>query len=437
MPYFFLGHQPPVSILTGPEGPVQPSSRPPPACASPPFQSSPVPKDRCNPASCARKPRLVVSILTGPEGPVQPSAFPSHVHVTEVSILTGPEGPVQLAALAQSPTHLPRFQSSPVPKDPCNRRVWRGGDQGRGFNPHRSRRTGATQAHTPLEQHRRVSILTGPEGPVQPKDTPPSNSAIAFQSSPVPKDRCNLPAAVSGGRPRSFNPHRSRRTGATTRDTPPRNNAVAVSILTGPEGPVQRRYVGHGRRAIEVSILTGPEGPVQLPAAVSGGVAARFQSSPVPKDRCNGLCTGGVGRWMCFNPHRSRRTGATLHLTAEYRACGKCFNPHRSRRTGATDDGRVLARQSGGFNPHRSRRTGATSSGQPRRSRWARFNPHRSRRTGATRAGGGGARPQPQFQSSPVPKDRCNLECGRLAGSAFPSVSILTGPEGPVQRIRP
>mgnify|MGYP005864068361 CR=1 FL=1 len=132
-----------VSILTGPEGPVQrPNRTVANRCRR--FQSSPVPKDRCNPASCARKPRLVVSILTGPEGPVQPSAFPSHVHVTEVSILTGPEGPVQ----------------------PCTCTTVRGGST--------------------------VSILTGPEGPVQ---------------------RTGL--CTGGWMWMCFNPHRSRRTGAT------------------------------------------------------------------------------------------------------------------------------------------------------------------------------------------------------------------------------
>ena len=38
------------------------------------------------------------------------------------------------------------------------------------------------------------------------------------------------------------------------------------------------------------------------------------------------------------------------------------------------------------------------------------------------------------FQSSPVPRDRCNW-CKRF-GSTGDSVSILTGPEGPVQPAR-
>ena len=204
-----------------------------------------------------------------------------------------------------------------------------------------------------------VSILTGPEGPVQPKLTPRWSSTVAFQSSPVPKDRCNRAAR-------------------------------------------------------------GPE-----PAA------GLFQSSPVPKDRCNPPPGGTMPPPVCFNPHRSRRTGATMHK----RGGGQewmCFNPHRSRRTGATDAAMVcltaaivsiltgpegpvqpppdlaagrpttvsiLTGPEGPvqqdmpatmpacvtrFNPHRSRRTGATSPGAGPPGGRAGFNPHRSRRTGAT-----------------------------------------------------
>ena len=64
----------------------------------------------------------------------------------------------------------------------------------------------------------------------------------------------------------------------------------AVSILTGPEGPVlpaERRQGGDHRPP--VSILTGPEGPV-LPGAIPPTSAEElmFQSSPAPKGRCCG-----------------------------------------------------------------------------------------------------------------------------------------------------
>ena len=132
------------------------------------FQSSPVPRDRCNlllPASQAHG--RTVSILTGPEGPVQDGRRSYGSVGRLVSILTGPEGPVQLHIDAGG--YL-RNQS---------------------FNPHRSRGTGATIPLCLIVAVVVVSILTGPEGPVQPRINIQNASQIVFQSSPVPRDRCN------------------------------------------------------------------------------------------------------------------------------------------------------------------------------------------------------------------------------------------------------
>ena len=84
-----------------------------------------------------------------------------------VSILTRPEGRVQL--------HAELFQLG----SNC-------------FNPHPSRRTGATHGNLSLSETLSVSILTRPEGRVQ-----PLKRMIAMRK-------------VNG-----FNPHPSRRTGAT------------------------------------------------------------------------------------------------------------------------------------------------------------------------------------------------------------------------------
>ena len=210
-----------------------------------------------------------VSILTGPEGPVQHGSLAAPPGLRTVSILTGPEGPVQPAPAGRWPWRY-SFQSSPVPKDRCNHR--------------RGRR----------RPWRRVSILTGPEGPVQLGEGALDSARVRFQSSPVPKDRCNRRRRGRRLRAKSFNPHRSRRTGATeAAGGDP--SVAAVSILTGPEGPVQPVSAAAGDVYETVSILTGPEGPVQPgrhhPAATS---------------------------WR-FNPHRSRRTGATAtHATLPY-----------------------------------------------------------------------------------------------------------------------
>ena len=65
--------------------------------------------------------------------------------------------------------HTNAFQSSPVPKDGCNfpSRIATG-TSSRCFNPHPSRRTGATQEEA--RKMKRIGV---------------------FQSSPVPKDGCN------------------------------------------------------------------------------------------------------------------------------------------------------------------------------------------------------------------------------------------------------
>ena len=130
-----------------------------------------------------------------------------------------------------------------------------------------------------------VSILTGPEGPVQYETGRETKIKVMFQSSPAPKGRCNAGSRNACSAPTSFNPHRPRRAGAI-RDAVPAKATVTVSILTGPEGPVQfgaRR----GPRQRHVSILTGPEGPVQSARLRLSAGMWLFQSSPAPKGRCN------------------------------------------------------------------------------------------------------------------------------------------------------
>ena len=186
----------------------------------------------------------------------------------------------------------------------------------RSFNPHPSRRTGATQALLTQIEEVIVSILTRPEGRVQPNVVSTFAAGTTFQSSPVPKDGCNSetktptkrgstfqssPVPKDGCNHRAsdglllapgFNPHPSRRTGATRYATDINAHQFAVSILTRPEGRVQR--------ARDTSIAHHP-----------------------------------VSR---FNPHPSRRTGATPHHS-HGRQSSTSFNPHPSRRTGATGGG--------------------------------------------------------------------------------------------------
>ena len=257
-----------VSILTGPFGPVQPPFLP--GCReAAEFQSSPALSGRCN-----------------------FQTFVLLIRTRQVSILTGPFGPVQRVAVRARGAARRRFNPH---------RPFRAGatmlmlvlpllpSYVLGFNPHRPFRAGATDTAARLAQTGRVSILTGPFGPVQPGQTRRiSASNPLFQSSPALSGRCN-PIDCAGVWVHT-----------------------CVSILTGPFGPVQQYRQIDVWQPSRVSILTGPFGPVQ-PCTGRG--------SSAPSSR--------------FNPHRPFRAGATGLLRRRPAQAG-CFNPHRPFRAGAT-----------------------------------------------------------------------------------------------------
>ena len=207
---------------------------------------------------------VVVSILTRPGGRVQRNAFRLFLLSSIVSILTRPGGRVQLPPKTAPSLAAGMFQSSPVPEDGCN-------STASGKTPALSvsllTRPGGRVQHMATMwrgSNDKVSILTRPGGRVQPglppKTTPPSGVSILTR----PGGRVQLlewPGAADALR--SFNPHPSRRTGAT-----------GIATTSCP-------------------------------------VALVFQSSPVPEDGCNRVTGMRLGYGACFNPHPSRRTGAT------------------------------------------------------------------------------------------------------------------------------
>ena len=93
------------------------------------------------------------------------------------------------------------FQSSPVPEDGCNEMAQMVREREQGFNPHPSRRTGATFQRLHFHLPERVSILTRPGGRVQLKMANDNPTHRLFQSSPVPEDGCNQQCnlSASGG----------------------------------------------------------------------------------------------------------------------------------------------------------------------------------------------------------------------------------------------
>jgi len=179
-----------------------------------------------------------------------------------------------------------------------------------------------------------------------------------FQSSPVPKDGCNAVATIRSAQPARFNPHPSRRTGATFGD-------AGNCLLQFGFNPHPSRRTG----ATWVNSLNWRR-------------TVKFQSSPVPKDGCNAHASPGTPGMCGFNPHPSRRTGATVQLVQFVRLQHVSI---LTRPEGRVQRERAIAcEMPSSFNPHPSRRTGATVQLRLR-------NPRLN-----------------EFQSSPVPKDGCN-----------------------------
>ena len=304
------------------------------------------------------------------------------------------------------------FQSSPVPKDGCNQLRLQ-----------------------ELQGEFVVSILTRPEGRVQPISTWRKHSCPQVSILTRPEGRVQPAGNRLGfGSPYRFNPHPSRRTGATWTGRRTGWLRNRVSILTRPEGRVQPRNRRRRPKPSGVSILTRPEGRVQPVGCNGAGSCARgFQSSPVPKDGCNHRSGMPLARRRRFQSSPVPKDGCNVHLAAPVHPAAPVVSiltrPEGRVQPVMQSWSRLL---SGCFNPHPSRRTGATVSVVAKDGLLFEFqsspvpkdgcNPVRSLRpSGAGR-----------FQSSPVPKDGCN-ECVAITHFEKPEVSILTRPEGRVQ----
>ena len=205
-----------------------------------------------------------------------------------VSILTRPGGRVQPTSSAKCARRNGEFQSSPVPEDGCNTGRLPPTRGTACFNPHPSRRTGAT-----------IGIL------------PPKPHLPGFN--PHPSRRTGATTTTGSNRRAAlrFNPHPSRRTGAT-KDSLRRDVALMVSILTRPGGRVQPHLSRTGIQHYRVSILTRPGGRVQHVVRRGARVPRLVSILTRPGGRVQHRRgdDGGDPRRR-FNPHPSRRTGAT------------------------------------------------------------------------------------------------------------------------------
>ena len=186
-----------------------------------------------------------VSILTRPEGRVQPPSSSDGPTDMGVSILTRPEGRVQRLRARRSCIALNLFQSSPGPKAGCNHRT----NLVRSLAARVSiltRPEGRVQPHpvVNLDGFVLVSILTRPEGRVQPSwircgDRSPGpvsiltrpegrvqlgddrswhGGAVGVSILTRPEGRVQPARSGISRRLRTrFNPHPARRPGATSR----------------------------------------------------------------------------------------------------------------------------------------------------------------------------------------------------------------------------
>ena len=414
----------------------------------------------CNTADSVRKPFSPVSILTRPEGRVQPRGRWDCERCPPVSILTRPEGRVQ-RLLQMAYTCPTWFQSSPRPEGRVQRlarpflrtqgrvsiltrpegRVQRPPaaapqGAGMGFNPHPARRPGATGVRTPPARHRRERF--------NPHPARRPGATLGRWPTPASRFQC-------------FNPHPARRPGATGTRRNSTTGSSWVSILTRPEGRVQLAVHEPQHHPLQGF---NPH-PARRPVCNSHSLLIRaslpcFNPHPARRPGATSTDWQRICGIVCFNPHPARRPGATTDLDT-YLNTTAGFNPHPARRPGAT---RPIAGQSGhhrGFNPHPARRPGATCLSPSATScASTRFNPHPARRPVATTGDDGVIAWLAEFQSSPGQKAGCNfrtLRTGRKAASFNPHparrpgatpggalegtlhlpVSILTRPEGRVQ----
>ncbi len=158
------------------------------------------------------------------------------------------------------------FQSSPDPEAGCNnvRITWY--TSCKGFNPHPTRRPGATAKAS--------GVLA---------------TSNCFNPHPTRRPGATMFTPTAVGKVRCFNPHPTRRPGATVSVADLVVRLPGVSILTRPGGRVQ-----HGATCVNRDGWIG------------------FQSSPDPEAGCNkGDSSDWLAQSRCFNPHPTRRPGAT------------------------------------------------------------------------------------------------------------------------------
>ena len=180
------------------------------------------------------------------------------------------------------------FQSSPDPKAGCYVVTTDSRFCAICFNPHPTRRPGATRP-----------IMA------------PAKNQRGFNPHPTRRPGATSPSTSSEALPARFNPHPTRRPGATYILLSFRSR---WEFQSSPDPKAGCYFFKIGKfLSPAVSILTRPEGRVLRFQMLSIPQVLLFQSSPDPKAGCYAFQKALAECRNCFNPHPTRRPGATYN----------------------------------------------------------------------------------------------------------------------------
>ena len=193
-----------------------------------------------------------------------------------------------------------RFNPHPGQKAGCNAPARGSGGASPGFQSSPGQKAGCNNGDQFLAGDTRVSILTRPEGRVQQWRSIFGWRHDGFQSSPGQKAGCNPTPGPWAITKAGFNPHPARRPGATFDGLVGGGRLYSVSILTRPDGRVQRDRM----RFLQSSVNTFQSSPGQKAGCncltrTAYGMTGGFQSSPGQKAGCNARMPGGT-TWIRF-----------------------------------------------------------------------------------------------------------------------------------------
>ncbi len=135
---------------------------------------------------------------------------------------------------------------------------------------------------------------------------------MGFNPHPTRRSGATHARASRGSTAGCFNPHPTRRSGATRCRLKEVRVKNQFQSSPDPEVGCNHSVIMAGNILAGVSILTRPGGRVQRVSRDNRLPLVGFQSSPDPEVGCNDFQHLSYLPKICFNPHPTRRSGATL-----------------------------------------------------------------------------------------------------------------------------